>query len=497
MADFDPTTLLQNPLLLGGIGILGSRGNNALGNLQQGIQAAQQQQLAPVALALKQIELKRQQNAMNFNPADYMQTDNSGSGLLSADAQQQQQGAMTPFQAPAAVAGPIGAGVGQPAPQVPSQGQVQFQPGQPTGNIDLPGLIAAGTKAGIPAQDLQTLAMSMAPEQFAKIQAMAKLYQPQKLGPQEQLVIPAMAGGEGNGVIASNNNAPASSKLAQINQLTAARDAAIAAGDTAKAAQYDAAISQVSGKASQDFRERALKFTQERTEGDPEANAVTAKAIASYQQAPLSAYSLKTPVGAAIMKQVMQLNPNYNAQNYTSSQKAYSAFTSGTQGNTVRSMNVGIEHLATLGPLIDAMANGDTQAVNKISNAYKTQFGGTAPSNFDAAKAIVSDEVVKAIVGSQNALGDRDELKAQLDNAKTPAQLKGVVQTWTNLMAGQLKGLGQQYKVGTMRGDFDKLLTPNARAALEGGQMRIPVRSGVFNGKKVIQYSDGTTEYQQ
>ena len=495
--NFDPSVLQNlstNPMFLAGVGILGDRGNNVGGNIARGFQTANEQQLAPVTLALKRLELQRAQRAANFNPADYMQTDQSDyNGLLNGSSQAQQGQAISPgAAAPAALGGPMGQ-IPQISTQTPTQGQVNFAPGQPTGTpqLDLPALVSGGIKAGLPAQDIQAIGMAMDPERYARMQAAAKALEPYTLAPG------AIRGNPLVGVApTANTNAPPESKLGQINALTAARDKAAAAGDTATAAQLDAAINQVSGKASQDFRAQALKFTQERTEGDPEANLAAAKAIASYQQAPLSAYSLKTPVGASIMKQVMQLNPQYNAQNYASSQKAYNAFSSGTQSNTVRSMNVGIEHLQTLMPLIDALQNGNVQAVNQISNAYKAQFGGTAPTNFEAAKAIVSDEVVKAIVGSQNALGDRDELKRQLANAKTPEQLKGVVSTWVNLMGGQLKGLKQQYTSGTMRNDFDeKWLTPNARAALEGTAPRIPVRSGMFNGKKVIQYSDGTTEY--
>ena len=84
----------------------------------------------------------------------------------------------------------------------------------------------------------------------------------------------------------------------------------------------------------------------------------------------------------------------------------------------MRSFDVGISHLNTLGGLADAMDNKDVKAVNSIANVIKEQFGVEAPSNFNTAKGIVGDEIVKAIVGSRGALGDREEAKKVLDFSK-------------------------------------------------------------------------------
>lgn len=500
MADFDINGLLSNPAAMAGVNLLSNPWLPVGQNIAQGMANAQGQQLAPITLALRRLELQRAQKAANFNPADFMQTDQSDyNGLLNGSSQSLQDQSMQPGTTPAAIGGPMGQ-IPSASAQVPSQGQVNFSPGTPQGRgqLDLPGLVTAGIQAGLPVQDIQAIGMAVDPERYARMQALAKLYSPEKVGPGEQLVIPADAmqagGGAGGGVIAQNNNPPPSSELGQLNMLTAARDKYPEGSPQWK--MLNAAILQKSGQATQQFRQQMLQNTDYRLYGDPQTNERVAQGIASYQLAPASMSGFSSPQKNAIMSRVLEIRPDYNAQNYATSQKAYNAFTSGTQSNTVRSMNVAIEHLQTLNPLIDALQNGDVQAINRLSNAYKAQFGGTAPTNFDAAKSIVSDEVVKAIVGSQNALGDREELKKQLSNAQTPEQLKGVVQTWVNLMGGQLKGLKQQYGAGTMRNDFDeKFLTPNARAALEGTAPRIAVRSGTLNGRKVIQYSDGTTEY--
>lgn len=217
------------------------------------------------------------------------------------------------------------------------------------------------------------------------------------------------------------------------------------------------------------------KLVKERSEaslaaqmGDANTLEQTAQNIAKYQMAPLSGFAIAKPAGQAIMSRVTQINPQYNAQNFTKSQQAYKDFGSGKKGDLTRSFNVSISHLGTLDKLTDALGNGDTQLLNQARNSFKEQFGSDAPTNFNAAKAIVGDEIIKAIVGSGGALADRENAANQISSAKTPAQLKGVIRTYKELMAGQLKGLKQQYSSSTMRDDFDTLLSPEAKAELDG-----------------------------
>ncbi|WP_296946811.1 hypothetical protein [uncultured Massilia sp.] len=142
--------------------------------------------------------------------------------------------------------------------------------------------------------------------------------------------------------------------------------------------------------------------------------------------------------------------------------RANTEFATGKAGNSIRSFNVGISHLDTLGQLADALGNKDTQAVNRIGNYFAMQTGLAAPTNFQGAKKIVGDEIVKAIVGAGGGVADREEAGRIIDAANSPAQLKGAIKTVQELMVGQLGGLEQQYRTTTGRSDFDKYLSPRA-----------------------------------
>lgn len=205
-----------------------------------------------------------------------------------------------------------------------------------------------------------------------------------------------------------------------------------------------------------------------------------AQGIAAGQLAPLSGYSLKSPQGMRLMSRVLELNPQYNGQDYGSQAAGLKQFTSGKLGNSVRSFNVSISHLDTLDKLGEALQNGDVQAFNKVGNYYATQTGQAAPTDFNAAKKIVADEIVKAIVGSGGGVADREEAAQTVSAANSPAQLRGVISTYKELMNGQLNGLKQQYEQTTGRQDFDRFLSEGSKGEL--GNKSAPKPGTVVKG---------------
>jgi hypothetical protein len=181
------------------------------------------------------------------------------------------------------------------------------------------------------------------------------------------------------------------------------------------------------------------------TDGSVNGNVESmAQAIAKGEIAPLSGFALARPAGQQVMARVMQINPDYDATTYGAKAAAAKAFTSGPQGNSLRSFAVAGQHLDQLGQLADALDNGNIQLINKVAQTVATQTGNPAPTNFDAAKDIVSKEVVKAIVAGGGGVAERQELKDSLDKAKSPAQLKGVITQYRNLMSAQHDALLQQ-----------------------------------------------------
>jgi hypothetical protein len=212
---------------------------------------------------------------------------------------------------------------------------------------------------------------------------------------------------------------------------------------------------------------------------DPGVQAI-AKAVSNYSLAPYQGYNATTPFGQAVMEQVFKTNPSYNATEYEARSRAVAAFSTGKQGQAVNSFNVAVYHLDTLSKLADALANGDARGINRLSNEISAQTGSSAVTNFNAAKQVVADELNKAILGSGGGEGERQDTDAKINAASSPAQLKGIIDTYKQLMVGQLVGLRQQYQVDTGLNDFDTKLSPQTLSILksEGSPSQPSAQSG-------------------
>lgn len=193
---------------------------------------------------------------------------------------------------------------------------------------------------------------------------------------------------------------------------------------------------------------------------------------------------LRPPRSAQAMatQKFIEENPNASsddiaqfAATYAARNKAVSAFATGKEGGIVRSFSTVAEHIGTMRKLAAALKNNDSKTFNAVANAWVDQFGGTAPNNFNSAKQIVGDEIVKAIVGAGGGVADREKAQSILDAARTPEQLSGAMDTLTELIHGQLTGLKKQYEDTTGRTDFDTRLTGAAKEMLTGGKKRYNV----------------------
>jgi hypothetical protein len=144
-------------------------------------------------------------------------------------------------------------------------------------------------------------------------------------------------------------------------------------------------------------------------------------------------------------------------------------FDVGKQGDTVRSLNVAIDHLAVLSDAASALQNGDVQRLNQVGNIISKELGYPAPTDFGAVKSIVKDELVKAVLGGAGALGDRQEVEEQLALANSPPQMAGVIRRYEQLMGGQMRGLKQQFLTSNAgdEGAFEQKLLPRTREVIK------------------------------
>lgn len=240
-----------------------------------------------------------------------------------------------------------------------------------------------------------------------------------------------------------------------------AQNSSINAGRLAEERRYHGA--------EEGIQKERLGIERARVAGDPDTIERNADLIGSGKMAPPTGAALRNPVMAATMARVQEKYPNFDAKTFATQQTGEKAFTSGKLGQTVRSLNVATDHLDALDEMGKKLKNGDVQAFNRLAQNIAEQTGSPAPTNFDAAKKIVADEVVKAVVGSGGGVADREEAAKAFDKVSSPEQLQGAIATAKRLMKGQLNGLKQQYKASTGKEDFDERFLSGETKGIEKG----------------------------
>ena len=197
-----------------------------------------------------------------------------------------------------------------------------------------------------------------------------------------------------------------------------------------------------------------------------------ASSVGNYMQAPPTGRYLATPEGRALMNRVRQLYPDYDEKNYQLFQKTLDNYGTGNLGYLTRRMSVAINHSNLTSQLVDQLNNGETPAINKVANYYLQQTGSQAPNNLTAAKLFLTDEITRGLIGANAGEGDRERMLSTISNSHSMEQLKGAINTYKAFMAGQLKGLRNQYVSNTGRSanEFNRLLLPGTENELDSAE---------------------------
>jgi hypothetical protein len=215
----------------------------------------------------------------------------------------------------------------------------------------------------------------------------------------------------------------------------------------------------------------------------PEKYRAAVKAVGDYEINPATLLARGKPESRLqFLSWVKQYNPSFDQKDFSAANSTLQSFTTKTEAKAVRSFNVLVSHLDTLENMVHALNNKDVNLYNSLKNQWQAQTGSTAPVTFDAIKSIVGDEIVKAVVGGAAALGDREEIKKNISNARSERQLMDIIAKYKELSAGQLDGLRKQYEEGTKRKDFNRFLLPETQKAFERkAQSAAPATSGAVD----------------
>lgn len=211
-----------------------------------------------------------------------------------------------------------------------------------------------------------------------------------------------------------------------------------------------------------------------------EASTSVARAIAEYRERP-PALGTRNPQNRALMAEVLRINPNYRESGYKTVQDFRGA---GRHADTMRSMDVAIDHMDALDEYAKALKTGNSQLINRAQAIFQQQTGAAAPQNVQEASAFVGAEVQKALGASTQR--ERLESAGYFGVANSPEQAIAATQVARRLLSGQLNGLRREYKNGTGLDDFDTLLDPRTVSVLDATRS-----GGGFTGRTAVNPSTG------
>jgi len=183
--------------------------------------------------------------------------------------------------------------------------------------------------------------------------------------------------------------------------------------------------------------------------GQPENIKRLVRAVSSYKMPLPSGFALRVPPWSTVASLVSNYNPDWAESKYDAGRKMrmdYLDNRPNAPGGQIQSLNKIGNHLSTFEAAVNAMSNGDVQRLNQLLNFFQRETGGSAITNLNEAKTVITAELTTALKSS----GATDaEIKAWRDNfnsASSPQQFKDGIRIAYDLIAGRLQPLQEAYK---------------------------------------------------
>jgi hypothetical protein len=191
-----------------------------------------------------------------------------------------------------------------------------------------------------------------------------------------------------------------------------------------------------------------------------------------------ASYAIPPPTGRRLTLQDMSNlqaakaeNPSFDSTKFSAKNAAMKSLAAGADGSMVTSMSTAVQHLNQLKGYLQALNNNDIQAINKYSNEIGTWFGSPVPPKVELVQNIAAEEINKIAVGGPGAEPDRELVREHTDMLKAaPGQASAVADAAIGIMGARINSIRTRVTsslVGVGKDDFNTLLVPEAREALE------------------------------
>ena len=188
---------------------------------------------------------------------------------------------------------------------------------------------------------------------------------------------------------------------------------------------------------------------------------------------PLGGIGASNRRGQAVQTEIAKLEQErgpMNGGDYKRINKNKEAWDTGKQGQQVQQFDRASAHALSMGPVIDNLNNTRSPQWNAVKTEFERATGSAAPVDFDMAKQIVGDEIIKTVLGGNSAKTDREGLQSMFSRANTPGQLKAVLNRARELMGAQGTAMERQYQTDTRQHDFSSRVGPAGQQILNQGR---------------------------
>jgi hypothetical protein len=192
----------------------------------------------------------------------------------------------------------------------------------------------------------------------------------------------------------------------------------------------------------------------------------TVKKIANYDEDPTKVASMRGGMREQLMQWVNQVNPAYDASQFSNRAPTRKAYTTGTQGQQINALNTAIGHLDQLIPIAEKLNNGSFVPGNEVMNRLSSMFGSQQVTNFETLKDALAGEVASVLSKGAATVSGIQAEKEKIKGASSPQQLAGYVKTLIPLLGSKLSALDYQYHQAMGPDDAFSALSPTSKSTL-------------------------------
>jgi hypothetical protein len=206
------------------------------------------------------------------------------------------------------------------------------------------------------------------------------------------------------------------------------------------------------------------------------------KAYAEGRMAFPGGAAMRSPRMMQLLSLVSAYDPNFDAKDFNTRNKAQIAFTSGKQGDAVRAADQAIAHAGALSDDIDKLNNfnGLATPLNSIVNPVESAFGDPRQGRFKQNALALSAELRKVFAGGGGgSLAELQSWESGLPLNASQEQQRQYLAKGMDLLQGGINALNDQYQRAMgPRANIRDILSPTAQAALAKMETGQPQEKG-------------------